>query len=72
MNGRIKTLRETFGFIYAEGAGDHFFHRGDVSEASAYDFDQLEEGDTVSFVPVEPRPEKGPRAQQVAWQEAEQ
>jgi cold shock CspA family protein len=65
MNGRIKTLRETFGFITAADGREFFFHDSDLVE----DFD-LSVGDSVTFEPVEPAPVKGPRAQQVVFVEA--
>jgi len=68
MRGRIKALHSTFGFIRSdELAAEFFFHADDV--VGAIEFEQLTEGDGVSFEPAEPQPAKGPRAQQVAWQE---
>jgi 'Cold-shock' DNA-binding domain len=66
MTGRIRRLHDSFGFIRSDGL-DFFFHNSDV--VGGLDFDQLDEGDLVAFEAVTPQPEKGPRAQQVAWQE---
>ena len=60
MNGTIKTLikEKGFGFISREGeAKDLFFHSKDVSGVT---FDELKEGDTVSFETIEGP--KGPAA----------
>ncbi len=64
MNGTIKTLVRDrgFGFISREGeAKDLFFHSGDVSGVT---YDELKEGDAVTFEVVEG--EKGPAAKNVA------
>ena len=59
MTGTIKTLTDKgFGFIAREGeAKDLFFHSKDVSGVT---FDELKEGDTVSFETIEGP--KGPAA----------
>lgn len=47
MTGTIKKLTDkNFGFIAQEGADDLFFHANSLDGIS---FDQLSEGDTVSF-----------------------
>jgi len=47
MQGTIKKLTDkNFGFIAQEGADDLFFHANNLD---GVDFDQLREGDTVSF-----------------------
>ena len=48
MKGTIKTLKEKgFGFITAEGMGkDLFFH---MNSLVGTDFNELREGDTVTF-----------------------
>ena len=58
MEGVIKRLNEKgFGFITPEGADkDVFFHRNDLS---GVDFDDLNEGDNVTFDKEDS--EKGPR-----------
>lgn len=63
MNGTIKTLvrDRNFGFISREGEDkDLFFHSGDLSGVT---FDELKEGDNVTFEIVES--EKGPAAKNV-------
>lgn len=63
MNGTIKTLirDRKFGFISREGeTKDLFFHSGDLSGVT---FDELKEGDTVTFEIVQG--EKGPAAKNV-------
>jgi cold shock CspA family protein len=65
VTGRIRRLHDSFGFIRSDGL-DFFFHSSDV--VGAMDFEQLVEEDGVSFEPVTPQPEKGPRAAQVTWQ----
>lgn len=59
MTGTIKTLNpKGFGFITREGeAKDLFFHSKDLSGVT---FEELKEGDTLSFEVVET--EKGPAA----------
>ena len=47
MQGTIKKLTDkNFGFIAQEGGDDLFFHANELVDAS---FDELREGDTVSF-----------------------
>ncbi|MDA3840322.1 MAG: cold shock domain-containing protein [Patescibacteria group bacterium] len=47
MQGTIKKLTDkNFGFITQEGADDLFFHANNLD---GVDFDQLREGDAVSF-----------------------
>ena len=63
MTGTIKKIVSDrgFGFIAREGeAKDLFFHSKDVSGVT---FEELKEGDTVSFEIVQG--EKGPSAQNV-------
>lgn len=63
MKGTIKTLVRDrgFGFIAREGeAKDLFFHSKDLNGVT---FDELKEGDSVSFEIVEG--EKGPSAKSV-------
>jgi CspA family cold shock protein len=59
VNGTIKRLVRDrgFGFIRDDGGQEWFFHRSSVQAGS---FDQLNEGDRVSF--VEEPSVKGPRA----------
>jgi CspA family cold shock protein len=63
MTGTIKTLTDKgFGFIAREGeAKDLFFHS---KELVGVTFDELKEGDTVSFEVTQS--EKGPAATQVS------
>ncbi|OGH74146.1 MAG: cold-shock protein [Candidatus Magasanikbacteria bacterium RIFCSPHIGHO2_02_FULL_51_14] len=64
MNGTIKTLvrERKFGFISREGEDkDLFFHSTALQGVT---FDELKEGDAVTFEVVEG--EKGPAAQNVA------
>ncbi|OGG26849.1 cold-shock protein [Candidatus Gottesmanbacteria bacterium RIFCSPLOWO2_01_FULL_39_12b] len=62
MNGTIKKLTDRgFGFITREGeVKDLFFHSKDLSGVT---FDQLKEGDTVTFEVVDGP--KGPSAKNV-------
>ena len=64
--GTIKALRATFGFITDEASVDYFFHRTDV--AGALPFEELKEGDKVTFERVDPAPPQGDRAADVQWQ----
>jgi CspA family cold shock protein len=60
-NGTIKRVTEKgFGFIATEEGMEYFFHK---SACAATPFDQLREGQTVSFT-VGQGP-KGPRAENV-------
>ena len=63
MTGTIKTLKpQGFGFISREGeAKDLFFHS---KELNGVTFEELKEGDTVSFELIET--DKGPAATNVA------
>jgi len=63
MTGTIKTLTDRgFGFIAREGeAKDLFFHSKDLNGVT---FDELKQGDTVSFEVVQG--DKGPAAVNVA------
>jgi CspA family cold shock protein len=61
INGTIKRITERgFGFIATEEGMEYFFHK---SACAATPFDQLQEGQTVSFT-VGQGP-KGPRAENV-------
>jgi CspA family cold shock protein len=62
MNGTIKRLvrDKGFGFIAADRGAEYFFHRSACTGAG---FDQLQEGQSVSF-DVGEGP-KGPRAENV-------
>jgi len=62
MTGVIKRISSDrgFGFLKADGV-DHFYHRTDCT---ADDFDQLQEGDQVTFDAEATA--KGPRARNVA------
>ena len=63
MQGQIAKLKTDrgFGFIRAEGGGkEFFFHRSSVAEDG---YDQLYEGQNVTFEPEESP--KGPRANNV-------
>lgn len=59
MTGTIKRLNEKkFGFISVPGQKkDYFFHKSGLANV---DFDELQEGDTVTFETEEG--EKGPKA----------
>jgi CspA family cold shock protein len=64
MQGTIKTLQKErgFGFISREGeAKDLFFH---AKELKGVTFEELKEGDTVTFTVVQG--EKGPAATDVS------
>ena len=61
-NGTIKRLNEKgFGFITTEEGTEYFFHQ---SACASTPFDQLRDGQTVSFM-VGQGP-KGPRAENVS------
>lgn len=62
MDGTIKRLAldKGFGFIRTQGGLEYFFHRSAVQDTT---FDQLAEGDPVTFDPTEGT--KGPRAENV-------
>lgn len=62
MTGVVKCVfRSGYGFIRGEDRRDFFFHEDDVE-----DFLTLAVDDRVVFEAVEPEPERGPRAVQVA------
>ncbi len=60
MNGTIKklTLDRGFGFIRGEDGSEYFFHRSEL--VGGLRFDELKEGQRVSFEPHQA--DKGPRA----------
>lgn len=62
MNGTIKSLHpeKGFGFILGEDGIEYFFHKSAVTD---FDFDTLQHGTAVRFVPG--TGQKGPRADQV-------
>lgn len=64
MTGRIKTLHKEkgFGFIRTADGTERFFHRSSMESSTR--FDELREGDEVSF--TEEESVKGPRAADVA------
>jgi len=62
MRGRIKALRQTYGFVTADDGTDFFFGLGDLTDP----FD-VKEGDAVSFTAEDPPPAKGPRARAVTF-----
>ncbi len=60
-SGKIKTLKNGFGFIVPDDGGkDLFFH---MTELQGVDFNSLQEGQAVMFEMVDS--EKGPKATQV-------
>jgi CspA family cold shock protein len=60
-NGTVKRLTDKgFGFILASDGSEYFFHQSSVSGAR---FDQLREGQRVTFEPGQGP--KGPRAENV-------
>ena len=63
--GTVKTLTDRgFGFITPEGGGaDVFFHRSSL--AGGADFDQLQQGDRVTFTAENDPKGKGMRAADV-------
>lgn len=62
LTGVIKKVLNGFGFIAPEnGEKDVFFHANDLEGIT---FDELKEGDEVSFVMGES--DKGPKAEQIA------
>jgi cold shock CspA family protein len=65
VTGTIKTTvnERGFGFITDAAGQDYFFHRDDLADGA--EFHALNEGDPVTFEPVEPPPPKGKRASQV-------
>jgi cold shock CspA family protein len=60
LTGTVRTLKreKCYGFIHALDGHEYFFHRSDAD-----DFDDLEPGDLVRFLPTQGP--KGPRAEQV-------
>jgi cold shock protein len=62
MNGSVKRLvsDKGFGFIAAEDGNEYFFHQ---SACSGVSFDELREGQSVSF--EKGQGPKGPRAENV-------
>jgi len=68
VTGRVKVFIEArgFGFIVGGDGREYFFHEED----QLGDF-SLKTGEIVTFEPVLPAPQKGPRAQDVALVPAE-
>ena len=67
--GRVKKIRESYGFIAGDDGRDYFFHWASVKKHSQKDFRQLEMRDRVSFIPQPPRDENanGPRGIEVMY-----
>ena len=67
--GRVKKVRESFGFIAGDDGQDYFFHWASVQKRSARDFRELELRDRVSFIPQPPRNEeaRGPRGIEILY-----
>ena len=61
MTGTVKRVYRSYAFIRSDAGVDHFVLWSDVE-----DFLTLVEGDRVVFEPMEPQPDRGPRALQVA------
>ena len=55
--GRIKELRDSYGFIAGDDGYDYFFHWASIQKSSDRDYDALEVRDRVSFLPQPPRDE---------------
>ena len=53
--GRIKKLKESFGFIAGDDGQDYFFHWASIQKRSEREFRELELRDRVSFIPQPPR-----------------
>ncbi len=70
MTGTIKRIVSDrgFAFINGEDGQKYFLHRTDMAAGSS--FADLAEDEPVSFEPVVPTPEKGPRASKVRLSEA--
>lgn len=60
MTGVIRTLKDGFGFIEGEDGLDYFFLASALDRMAGVTFDQLGDGQTVTFIGIE-HP-KGPRA----------
>lgn len=63
MTGAIRTLKDGFGFIVGDDEVDYFFLASALDRMVGVKFEQLGEGQDVTFMPIEhPR---GPRAIEV-------
>ena len=62
-SGKVKEIRDAYGFIAGDDGKDYFMHRSDLVTPTR--FDDLNEGDRVEFEVVVPAPAKGPRASNV-------
>ncbi len=62
MRGKVKALRQTYGFIAADDGSDLFFHFDDLTDEF-----EVRVGDEVSFTADDPPPAKGPRARAVTF-----
>ena len=65
VNGTVRRVVSDRGFAFLNGEDGqkYFLHRSDMAAGSS--FQDLREVDPVSFEPVMPIPEKGPRARNV-------
>ena len=60
--GKVKTLKEKFGFIRSDSGAKYFFHGGALDKMSGLKLEDLQPGDRVEFDPAEHDGGKGPRA----------
>jgi len=65
MNGIIKTLKKTFGFIRSDRGLEYFFHARSMDATSNVKLEGLREGDRVTFEEEVTQSPKGPRAERV-------
>lgn len=63
MQGHIKNLKDTFGFIRGDDKVDRFFMPGVMVQPALFDFAELQQGDRVEFDHEDH--DRGPRAVRV-------
>jgi cold shock CspA family protein len=73
--GRIRRIKQAFGFIAGDDGVDYFFHRYGFRKDSPKQFSECKEQDRLEFTPCQPpadptnSKEKGPRAIEVMYVE---
>ena len=68
IRGRIRRIKQGFGFVAGDDGNDYFFHRFGFRKDSIKQFHEVAEQDRLEFTPCQPDA-KGPRAIEVIYLE---